>query len=376
MISKIGFWIGIFIGIAGLILTIYIGAFRGGSETKLELHNTSSIALAAPTGPLSARIRIFLDDEEVQQLWLATFRLVNTGDVDIGIADFGQPIKFTVGDGGFVELIPDATENDGPQPEFSAINSLSFSLNPLLLKTGEAIGFSVVSSAKLTDLTVSARAKGLDEIPVISTLGDGADDNSSGSATGLLIGLGALMSGVVVLLSAALALLNRTMVVSYSPSPTTLDSEESGQSAHVSPQSQHEINPFPFLISVTDTLGNARVAGQSDVVAGQSDVDVGRLLRPGDVVVFMCRVFFRDGGPCEFSMWVDDVSRSDWGESPTLRWEVNENDIGQNVRVMVLMRSKESFHAHGSHDDVARFFYRVWPHQQPEPDNENGATNQ
>ena len=89
--------VGSVAGIVGLPVTLfalYSIFFSGSPTTTLELRTTSSLALAAPVGALSERIQIYFDDEEISQLWLATFNLVNTGTQDIGIGDFGGPSYF------------------------------------------------------------------------------------------------------------------------------------------------------------------------------------------------------------------------------------------------------------------------------------------
>ena len=158
-----------------------------GPETSLELRKTSSLSPADPTGPLSERIQIFLDEKKVEQLWLATFTLINDGGADIGVGDFGGPISFSSGSVKIEELIPGVSEPNGLQPSYIGITESGFELEPFLIKAREAITFSVVSSETLGNLEVSARIKGLSSISVESRLDNTPPDSRIGWTTPLIV---------------------------------------------------------------------------------------------------------------------------------------------------------------------------------------------
>jgi len=176
--------VGSVAGIVGLPVTLfalYSIFFSGSPTTTLELRTTSSLALAAPVGALSERIQIYFDDEEISQLWLATFNLVNTGTQDIGIGDFGGPILFSSTSVEIVELISGDSEPPTLEPRYSNIDEdHSFTLAPLFLKADDIVTFSVLSSSKLERLDATARIKDLDQIDVRTSLEPlGAEQNTS-----------------------------------------------------------------------------------------------------------------------------------------------------------------------------------------------------
>ncbi len=137
---------GLMIGLIGIGLTLLIYYGGGRPEASLELRTVSSLPLAAPTGALSERVRVLLDGTEVEQLWLSTYTLSNTGELDIGPGDYGSPIIFWSEEVEIEDVIPGETEPPGIEYRLSTSTSGSLWIEPVLLKRGEVMRFSVLST--------------------------------------------------------------------------------------------------------------------------------------------------------------------------------------------------------------------------------------
>jgi hypothetical protein len=85
--------------------------------------------------------------------------MVNAGDTDIGVGDFGEPIQFSADKATIQDVVPGDSEPPGLTFQLSKPKNSTFSLEPLLLKKREAISFSVLSTSKLDRLLVKARIK-------------------------------------------------------------------------------------------------------------------------------------------------------------------------------------------------------------------------
>ena len=183
------------IGLAGIGITLAI-FFATQTRAALELQLTSSVPLAAPTRSMSDRVQVLLDGEEVEQLWLSSFRLINTGNIDIGPGDFAKPIQLVTTRSSLRDVIPGDADPDDLSFKLSTKSESVVELDPMLLKPGEYLAFSLLSTSRLDDLSASSRIKGVDKITLKSSLESADTDGSSLLPALFSTAISALVAGV------------------------------------------------------------------------------------------------------------------------------------------------------------------------------------
>jgi hypothetical protein len=153
--------IGLVVGLLGITLTIIFFAIQRSESVgpSLELRMTSSTKLAPPSNPLEGRLTVYFDGKPVVDLWLTTLRLANTGNSDIGEADFSEPLIFSTGTTSIEEIIvPTGEGQENLSPQVSRTpDATSFAIEPMLLKRGEAVHFSIISKTVLSDIGAPTR---------------------------------------------------------------------------------------------------------------------------------------------------------------------------------------------------------------------------
>ena len=188
---------GIVIGLLGIGLAIgFFAIDRSSTPTRaLELILVSETQLAPLTSDLQDRITVHLDGQPVQSLWLTTVQLANKGNSDIGVNDFSAPLEFST-DGSVIEDIILATEQGQSKisPKLSLTPpSTGFILEPLLLKHGEVITFSMLTQKQLLKISPPSRVpiSDVDTIPVVnvSTVTDTQQNSTRLSVLFSLLGV-------------------------------------------------------------------------------------------------------------------------------------------------------------------------------------------
>ena len=186
--------VGVLVGLAGIILAALF-FLAGQTRVALELQLTSKVEFTAPGGPFSERTQLLLDGQEVDQVWISALRLTNTGNVDIRPVDFAEPVHFNTTVTQIKGVIPGESEPPGLPFKLSRIDENLFELDPLLIKNGESFAFSVISIGNMTDLFLSHRISGIDEIEMRSALESQSVATSSFTWITSLVAFSGLLTG-------------------------------------------------------------------------------------------------------------------------------------------------------------------------------------
>jgi hypothetical protein len=123
---------------------------------------------------------------------------------------------------------------------------------------------------------------------------------------------------------------------------------------------------FPKIEYAKDSFGNI---AQPD----GSTADTGLILRPGDEVEFVVKAWDPLEQPLQYLFTLFIGTRdalfgetpSGWTDNNRAKWNVSENHISANCRVIIWLRSNRPYHAHGDYDDDVAFSYKVLPKEPP-----------
>ena len=156
------------IGLGGILLAVSL-FLAGRPEASLELQNVSTIRVVSPT-QFDDRVVVLLDGQEIEQLWVSRLRLVNSGDIDIGVSDFGaiddvgRVLLISTSGSDILGIASEGSEPPGIDFELSAYGARALTLSPVLLKSGETISFAAITAERPKGFSVSGRIKGIEEV--------------------------------------------------------------------------------------------------------------------------------------------------------------------------------------------------------------------
>ena len=112
---------------------------------------------------------------------------------------------------------------------------------------------------------------------------------------------------------------------------------------------------FPKIDEVLDNMGNRWTCGMGKMVFTRA------LLKPGDDLEIVVKVFDPDNWTLQYGLKPDSSLEISWGQSNRLFYRVKEIDVKQPFFVTLLVRSSRNYHAMGSFDDFVNLGYAVIP---------------
>jgi hypothetical protein len=115
---------------------------------------------------------------------------------------------------------------------------------------------------------------------------------------------------------------------------------------------------FPKIDEVLDNMGNRWTCGMGKMVFTRA------LLKPGDDLEVIVKVFDPDNWALQYGIKPDSSLDISWGDSSRLFYRVKEGDVRQPFIVTLLVRSSRNYHAMGSFDDFVNLGYAVVPQKR------------
>jgi hypothetical protein len=115
---------------------------------------------------------------------------------------------------------------------------------------------------------------------------------------------------------------------------------------------------FPRIDEVLDNMGNQWKSGGGKMVFTKT------LLKPGDDLELVVKVFDADSWALQYGIKPDSSLEIFWGASNRLCYRVKESDVKHPFFVTVLVRSSRDYHAMGSFDDFVNLGYAVVPQKK------------
>ena len=129
------------IGIAASIAIGFVGYRVTAKDSELSIILRSSTPLVSPGAGESENIRILFGDREVDELWLTSFSLMNTGDIPIRKADYEEPVKLRLDGGDILARRPGETSPPDVKFEVIIVTSTVHEVHvkPVLLNPGDSV---------------------------------------------------------------------------------------------------------------------------------------------------------------------------------------------------------------------------------------------
>jgi hypothetical protein len=115
---------------------------------------------------------------------------------------------------------------------------------------------------------------------------------------------------------------------------------------------------FPRIDEVLDNVGNRWISGMGKMVFTKS------LLKPGDDLEIVVKVFDPDNWTLQYGIKPDSSLEISWGDSNRLFYQVKDSDVKHPFFVTLLLRSSRNYHAMGSFDDFVNLGYAVVPQKK------------
>jgi hypothetical protein len=118
---------------------------------------------------------------------------------------------------------------------------------------------------------------------------------------------------------------------------------------------------FPRIERVVDSYGSTQDDGSSRPSLAR-EVKTGLTLHPGDQVSYWCAGWDPDGRALRWDLRVDMVNiDTATGNEVTLKWDVQDEHIGESKFVDIRLSSDRPYHRHSACDDQVTFRYSVLP---------------
>jgi hypothetical protein len=115
---------------------------------------------------------------------------------------------------------------------------------------------------------------------------------------------------------------------------------------------------FPRIDEVLDNMGNQWRSGGGKMVFTRT------LLKPGDDLELVVKVFNADRWTLQYGIKPDSSLEISWSQSNRLFYRVNGSDVKHPFFVTLLVRSSRNYHAMGSFDDFVNLGYAVVPKEK------------
>jgi hypothetical protein len=115
---------------------------------------------------------------------------------------------------------------------------------------------------------------------------------------------------------------------------------------------------FPRIDEVLDNMGNQWRSGGGKMVFTRT------LLKPGDDLELVVKVFNADSWTLQYGIKPDSSLEISWSQSNRLFYRVNGSDVKHPFFVTLLVRSSRNYHAMGSFDDFVNLGYAVVPKEK------------
>ncbi len=84
-------------------------------------------------------------------------------------------------------------------------------------------------------------------------------------------------------------------------------------------------------------------------------------LHPGDTIDLVVTASDPEELPLQYGIRIESPSPVTWQNNGTFSVSTNEDSIGKNFLIELLIKSPRSYHAIGTHDDFVWFYYTVLP---------------
>jgi hypothetical protein len=154
------------IAVALVTTTLAIIIYRLNRKRKALIYEFLSLTrLLSMREEIEGRVRIIVDDAEVQDVGLVQIRITNTGTEPIRAADFVRPISFTVGEGA---RIIEAEPSDLRPESIDAVISNEIrraTLLPTLLNSKNSLVIKLLIANFDGTITPDARIEGVELMP-------------------------------------------------------------------------------------------------------------------------------------------------------------------------------------------------------------------
>jgi hypothetical protein len=116
---------------------------------------------------------------------------------------------------------------------------------------------------------------------------------------------------------------------------------------------------FPRIECVRDSFGNIWIPqGYSHMFSANTT------LHPGDTIDLVVTASDPEELPLQYGIRIGSPSPVTWQNNGTFSVSTNEDSIGKNFLIELLIKSPRSYHAFGTYDDSVLFVYKVLPSKQ------------
>lgn len=129
-----------------------------------EINVTELVSLHKAAGDAKGRIKIYFDDEEIEQVHLVEVKIENTGNVPVLSEDFEEPLMVELGE----DAHPLTAEVTETKPADLNVKAVAYKtgavIAPLLLNPGDAITLKIFARNLKNEARISHRVVGISEI--------------------------------------------------------------------------------------------------------------------------------------------------------------------------------------------------------------------
>lgn len=165
------FSIEILLGFSAVIAAITVPLiiyFLQKSKKRLAYEVVSNTQLVGVKTEVQNKIKIYYENKLVENVYLVSIRLINSGNQPISIDDFARPINIQLGSNTKI-LTCEVLEQNPKDLDVSILKMQnSFEIQPLLLNPNDSLTLSILLSDYREELEVSARVKGVRNIETYS----------------------------------------------------------------------------------------------------------------------------------------------------------------------------------------------------------------
>ncbi len=163
------FSLELLIGVSAVIAAITVPLiiyFLQKSKKRLAYEVISDTQLVGVKSEVQNKIKIYYENEPVENVHLISIEFINNGNQPISIDDFTRPVNIHLGDD--VNILTCEILDQNPRNlDVNFVNTQdSIKIQPLLLNSNDNFTLNVLLSNYKGELEVSARVKGISNIEV------------------------------------------------------------------------------------------------------------------------------------------------------------------------------------------------------------------
>jgi hypothetical protein len=102
----------------------------------IDLLLVSSSQLVQPAASTSQRVKVLVDGESVDEIWVGTFRFENTGNIALERDDFDRDTRFFLPAGQIIEATITSDTSSSLRPKLTLRGPSSFEISRELMNPG------------------------------------------------------------------------------------------------------------------------------------------------------------------------------------------------------------------------------------------------